>query len=52
MNSIYKYILIIMISYPAAQCDYDIGDSNDDNYLNVIDVVSGKVPTPGKSKVI
>ena len=40
MNSIYKYILIIMISYPAAQCDYDIGDSNDDNYLNVIDVVS------------
>ena len=40
MNSIYKYILIVMISYPAAQCDYDIGDSNDDNYLNVIDVVS------------
>ena len=34
------YIFISISSYIYSQCDYDIGDTNNDNIINVIDIIN------------
>ena len=34
------YIFISISSYIFSQCDYDIGDTNNDNIINVIDIIN------------
>ena len=33
-------ILILLFNYSFSECDYSIGDFNNDNYLNVIDIIA------------